>query len=70
VIAVGYFREAGADGRPESVGRQNRRFLDFCEAEGYEVATTFAEEAKTSAFSRLIDYLRAAGEGHRRRHAA
>jgi site-specific DNA recombinase len=65
MIAVGYFREAGNDGRPESLGRQNRRFLDFCEAEGYEVATTFPEESKTSsaAFYRLVEYLKRPEKG-------
>ncbi len=63
--ALGYFREAGTDGRPESLGRQNRRFLDFCEAQGYEVATTFSEESKTSsaAFYRLIEYLKRPEKG-------
>ena len=42
--AVGYFREAPA--RARRIGRQNRRFLDFCEAQGYEVATTFTEERR------------------------
>ena len=65
MIAVGYFREAGTGGHPESVGRQNRRFLDYCESEGYEVATTFAEETKTaaSAFSRLVEYLKRPEKG-------
>jgi site-specific DNA recombinase len=65
MIAVGYFREAGMGGHPESVGRQNRRFLDYCESEGYEVSTTFAEETKTaaSAFSRLVEYLKRPEKG-------
>ncbi|HLF80067.1 MAG TPA: recombinase family protein [Dehalococcoidia bacterium] len=65
MIAVGYFREAAADGRPETVGKQNRRFLDYCEAQGYEVANTFAEETKTgaSAFSRLVEYLKRPEKG-------
>ena len=40
--------------------------LDFCEAQGYEVATTFAEEAKSTngaAFSQLIDYLKKPEKG-------
>ena len=63
--AVGYFRE-NASTKGETIGRQNRRFLDFCEAQGYEVATTFAEEAKSTnnaAFSQLIDYLKKPEKG-------
>jgi site-specific DNA recombinase len=68
VNAVGYFREAGGSGRSgagESIGRQNRRFLDFCENQGFEVATTFAEETKggTSAFGQLIEYLKRPEKG-------
>jgi len=60
--AVGYFREAAGGG--ESVGRQNRRFLDHCEAQGYEVATTFAEEGgRSGAFAQLIDYLKRPEKG-------
>ncbi|MPZ48376.1 MAG: hypothetical protein GEU75_03530 [Dehalococcoidia bacterium] len=79
--AVGYFREAApssvakirAESAPrtgrapaaESIGRQNRRFLDYCEAQGFEVATTFAEEAKgaTTAFGQLIEYLKRPEKG-------
>jgi site-specific DNA recombinase len=63
--AVGYFREPSSAGRPESVGRQNRRFLDYCESQGYEVAATFAEEGKGSgaAFGQLIDYLKRPEKG-------
>jgi DNA invertase Pin-like site-specific DNA recombinase len=68
VNAVGYFREAGAPGRNaagESIGRQNRRFLDFCEEQGFEVATTFAEETRgaTTAFGQLIEYLKRPEKG-------
>jgi site-specific DNA recombinase len=68
VRAVGYFREpaAQASARPETIGRQNRRFLDYCESQGYEVATTFAEEPRagsTHAFGRLIDYLKRPEKG-------
>ena len=47
--AVGYFREASKNAvrpavRGESIAAQNRRFLDYCEAQGFEVATTFSEE--------------------------
>lgn len=65
--AVGYFRVTNsANGRPESIGRQNRRFLDYCEARGFEVATTFSEDAKSrggAAFARLIDYLKSPEKG-------
>jgi len=63
--AVGYFREAATSGRGESVGRQNRRFLDYCEAQGYEVATTFSEESKgaSAAFAQLIEYLKRPEKG-------
>jgi site-specific DNA recombinase len=75
VIAVGYFREpsrqavrqkAGASARPESIGSQNRRFLDYCEAQGYEVATTFAEERGSAggpAFAQLVEYLKRPEKG-------
>ena len=70
LIAVGYFREpsrqairqkAGPQARPETIGSQNRRFLDYCEAQGYEVATTFSEERGSSggpAFAQLAEYLK------------
>ncbi|HEY7465880.1 MAG TPA: recombinase family protein [Dehalococcoidia bacterium] len=69
--AVGYFREPGAAasrqaGRPESISRQNRRFLDYCEDQGYEVATTFSEESGSPggpAFAQLIDYLKRPEKG-------
>ncbi|HLF71043.1 MAG TPA: recombinase family protein [Dehalococcoidia bacterium] len=65
--AIGYFRESShKPGRPESIGRQNRRFIDYCEAQGYEVATTFSEESDaptTPAFAQLIDYLRRPEKG-------
>jgi site-specific DNA recombinase len=75
LIAVGYFREpsrqalrqkTGAQSRPETIGSQNRRFLDYCEAQGYEVATTFAEErgsASGGAFAQLIEYLKRPDKG-------
>jgi site-specific DNA recombinase len=61
--AVGYFRETA--GRGDNIGRQNRRFLDYCEAQGFEVATTFAEEDKGSglAFAQLIEYLKRPEKG-------
>ncbi|HWO72488.1 MAG TPA: recombinase family protein, partial [Dehalococcoidia bacterium] len=64
-----YFREqaAGAEnGRPESIARQNRRFLDFCEASGFEVATTFAEEgrgARGTAFAQMVEFLKRPEKG-------
>jgi site-specific DNA recombinase len=67
--AVGYFREPagrGAAARPEAISRQNRRFLDFCEDQGYEVATTFSEESGSPggpAFAQLIDYLKRPEKG-------
>jgi site-specific DNA recombinase len=69
--AVGYFREPGAAasrqaGKPESISRQNRRFLDYCEDQGYEVATTFSEESGSPggpAFAQLIDYLKRPEKG-------
>ncbi len=70
--AVGYFREPAASatrpqaGRPESISRQNRRFLDYCEGQGYEVATTFSEESGSPggpAFAQLIDYLKRPEKG-------
>ena len=51
--------------RATAIGRQNRRFLDYCEAQGFEVATTFAEEGKApaAAFAQLIDYLKRPEKG-------
>jgi site-specific DNA recombinase len=66
VKAIGYFRESTVAGRPDTVGRQNRRFLDYCEAQGFEVATTFAEDGKGAsgaAFAQLIDYLKRPEKG-------
>jgi site-specific DNA recombinase len=60
-------RQSGkAAARPESIGSQNRRFLDYCESQGYEVATTFAEERGSqgnSAFAQLLDYLKRPDKG-------
>jgi DNA invertase Pin-like site-specific DNA recombinase len=65
MIAVGYFRESGQEGRSDSVGRQNRRFVAFCEAQGFEVEATFGEEARTSsaAFARLMEHLKRPEKG-------
>ena len=70
--AVGYFREPSAaaiksqGGRAESISRQNRRFLDYCEEQGYDVATTFSEESGNPggpAFAQLIEYLKRPEKG-------
>ena len=66
--AVGYFREASTrlGVRQETISRQNRRFLDYCEDQGYEVATTFSEESGSPggpAFAQLIDYLKRPEKG-------
>ncbi len=70
--AVGYFREPSAGtikaqgGRAESISHQNRRFLDYCEAQGYDVATTFSEESGNPggpAFAQLIEYLKRPEKG-------
>ena len=70
--AVGYFREPSAStikaqgGPAESISQQNRRFLDYCEAQGYDVATTFAEESGSPggpAFGQLIEYLKRPEKG-------
>jgi DNA invertase Pin-like site-specific DNA recombinase len=70
--AVGYFREPSASaikahgGRTESISHQNRRFLDYCEEQGYDVATTFSEESGSSggsAFAQLIEYLKRPEKG-------
>ncbi len=62
--AVGYFRESSAAPR-SGIGLQNRRFLDFCESEGFEVATTFSEDDKaaTAGFVQLLDYLKRPEKG-------
>jgi site-specific DNA recombinase len=66
--AVGYFREPSsraATGR-DTISRQNRRFLDYCEEQGYEVETTFAEERRkrgSPAFSQLVEYLKQPEKG-------
>lgn len=62
--AVGYFRESTAGPR-SSIGQQNRRFLDFCEEQGFEVAATFSEDGKqpTNAFAQLLQYLKEPEKG-------
>jgi len=70
--AVGYFREPSAaaikahGGSLESISHQNRRFLDYCEEQGYDVATTFSEESGSPggpAFTQLIEYLKRPEKG-------
>ena len=64
--AAGYFRQPAAEKSGEALGRQQRRFLDFCEQEGYEVAASFAEEShaeESPAFGQLIDFLRRPEKG-------
>ena len=62
--AIGYFR-APAGGRGDPLARQSRGFLDYCATQGYEVATTFAEDGAdgSPAFGRLIDYLKRPEKG-------
>ncbi|MGE0057455.1 MAG: recombinase family protein [Dehalococcoidia bacterium] len=62
--AVGYFRESTAGPR-SSIGQQNRRFLDFCEEQGFDVAATFSEDGKqqTNAFGQLLQYLKEPEKG-------
>jgi site-specific DNA recombinase len=63
--AIGYFRQASGP-NPESIGRQNRRFLDYCEAQGYEVVATFSEEGKDGtpkAFGQMLEFLRRPEKG-------
>ena len=64
--AAGYFRLPAGERSSDSLARQQRAFLDFCEREGYEVAATFAEEVHgedASAFGQLIDFLRRPEKG-------
>lgn len=62
--AVGYFRRT-AGGKGDTIGRQNRLFLDYCEARGFEVAVTFSEESSESqqAFGQLLEYLKRPEKG-------
>ena len=62
--AVGYFREVTTTPR-SSIGQQNRRFLDYCEDQGFEVAATFSEDGKqtTNAFVQLLKYLKEPEKG-------
>ncbi|HXF51829.1 MAG TPA: recombinase family protein [Dehalococcoidia bacterium] len=63
--AVGYFREL-PDAAP-SLADQARAFLSFCEAHGFEVASTFSDTADSdgsgAGFKQLIEYLRRPDKG-------
>lgn len=57
--AIGYFRQSSGH-QSESLGRQNRRFLDYCESHGYEVTATFSEDSQSDsdrAFDQMINFL-------------
>jgi len=68
--ALGYFLEAalprakasGEEAPPDSVAEQNRAFLEFCRREGYQVASTFIDNAADGAerpqFQQLLEYLK------------
>ncbi len=59
--AVGYFRDWPRDGLAE----QNSRFLEFCSGRGYEVASTFSDDATSqpAGFRSLIEFLRRPEKG-------
>ncbi|HXH21271.1 MAG TPA: recombinase family protein, partial [Dehalococcoidia bacterium] len=64
--AAGYFRQTAGERGADSLARQQRAFLDYCERQGYEVAATFAEEPKVedgAAFAQLIDFLKRPEKG-------
>lgn len=64
--AAGYFRQPAGEKVPDGLAKQQRAFLDFCESQGYELAATFAEEARagdSTAFVQLIDFLRRPEKG-------
>lgn len=57
--AIGYFREA--PGGTPSLAEQARAFLSFCEAHGFEVASTFTDGDVNGAapgFRQLVAYLK------------
>lgn len=58
--AFGYFRESPK--RRQTLADQNKRFLEFCDREGYEVAGTFADgpgsNGKSPGFRQLLATLR------------
>lgn len=56
--ACGYFRDSSGAG---PLAEQNRAFLDYCEAQGFDVSATFFDRPGARAgFLRLIEYLRPA----------
>ncbi len=65
--AIGYFREPAQGTKGESVAAQNKAFLEYCEQQGYDVATTFVETAEGDGrrvgFRQLVDYLRRPDKG-------
>jgi DNA invertase Pin-like site-specific DNA recombinase len=62
--ALGYFRQPQTARSGDSIAHQNRAFLDYCESQGYEVASTFAEENDSGAgFAKLVDYLKRPEKG-------
>jgi site-specific DNA recombinase len=66
VRAVGYFRRPAGQRSADAISRQNRAFLDYCERQGYEVVSTFAEEdegREGAGFGQLIEYLRRPEKG-------
>src|SRR5262245_18948368 len=61
--AVGYFRESTSTPR-SSIGQQNRRFLDYCEVQGFEVVGTFSEDGRNgTGFAQLVEYLKKPEKG-------
>jgi len=66
--AVGYFVEGARRGAAKrSIGDQNRSFLEFCAAQGYEVAATFLDtedqEPEETGFKQLLHFLQRADRG-------
>jgi len=64
--AVGYFRQPAGQRGGNSLSRQNRGFLDYCESQGYEVAATFSEDSEgeaAPAFAQLVEYLKRPEKG-------
>ena len=66
--AVGYFREDnGASSGGVTLAEQSRAFLEYCRANGYDVAATFTEPrgqgAERPGFRQLVEFLRAREPG-------
>jgi site-specific DNA recombinase len=66
--AVGYFVEGARRGAAKrSVGDQNRTFLEFCSAQGFEVAGTFLDTADQASdetgFKQMLHFLQRADRG-------